>query len=403
MNKVDTRIEKIKSDHANLLKMVRESILKNRYNFDYEIDEVIGVLDFDEKSINKFEAMVNAQELIVSLVQQILDAKNVEDVLNIRKKLNYYINKIKSELKKRNVKQTIIDKYQEKSNFLRKDIAKYIRFLKRENNIADIEKLYSNYDNLTKEEMETLKKALKREVNYNTRNINPPKKKEIKKEVVDVKIKKKENDQEEKDNVIQNLNEFFRKYESTKKRPDPSELVFEFSKYKTNQDQSDLKDEDFEFSSQFERETTYLHDNEKIRDISEVNFDDVDDYLEKKVSAFSSMYNIAKTYDYQSKGMGKNTINFFRNIPNYIHNKKALKAMYRDYNIFYGGNDLASYIEYIKRRNSIRQGLKCIFKRSYLYSQEAKYLNCHDNCSWWLFNYCKNNSMNLPVSEKFHL
>ena len=165
MNRDGIRIAKIKNDHAELLKRVRNSIVENDSILTESIKEVINVLDFDEKCIKKQEAMNSAQELIADLTKEIIEAKTKEEVFEIRKKLNYNINKIKAEIKKRNVDEKYLNDYQVKITYLRKDIASYIRFLKREDNIVEIDKLYSNYNNLTKEEMTTLKKALKREVN----------------------------------------------------------------------------------------------------------------------------------------------------------------------------------------------------------------------------------------------
>lgn len=363
MKKVDNRVEQIKMEHEELLKMSRACIEENKNNFIENVDQLMSVLDFDEKNVKNYKAMVSSQELVASLTKEILEAKSVEEVLKIREKLSYYINKIKAELKKREIEQSKLDNYQENSNYLRKDIAKYIRFLKRGDNIIDIEKLYNNYDNLTVEELEKLKKALRTEKNYNVRNLNAFNK--------------------EKTKAKGNLNDF------NKEKTEAKENVNVALKKESSIDKSTKSDSDTKIK--------------KSRHISEIEFSDINEFLEERVNDLSSQYNITNTFDYNIYDSRKNIVNFFCNIPRYIHNKKALKKMKRDYNVYYSGNDLVSFMEYVKRRNSIFQSLKCIFSRSYLYSQENKCLNNHDKCSWWVFNFCKKHSMNLLISDKYNV
>ena len=91
MNNDGIRIEKIKSDHAELLKLVRNSIVENKEHLSESVDSVITVLDFDDKCVKKQEAMEQARELIASLTEEILNAKTKEEVFEIRKKwINLY-------------------------------------------------------------------------------------------------------------------------------------------------------------------------------------------------------------------------------------------------------------------------------------------------------------------------
>ena len=82
---INKRVDTIKDEHAKLLNMVKEKISENSTNFQNNANEVMAVLKYDEKNIKKYEAMVNAQELIVSLTKQIIEAKSVEEVVAIRK------------------------------------------------------------------------------------------------------------------------------------------------------------------------------------------------------------------------------------------------------------------------------------------------------------------------------
>lgn len=401
MNKVDVRIKKIKKDHANLLKLVRGSIVKNQNKFSSEIGKVINGLNYDEKNMKRYEAMKKAQELIVSLTEEILEAKTVEEIASIRSRLNYYINKIKTELKKRNVKQSMIDKYQEKSNYLRKDIAKYIRFLKRKNNIDEIEKLYSNYDNLTKEEKETLKKALRREVSYNNRNLNPKEKKAPKQDLTETKNENNivstqgnnfVNTQDNNEDDLHQLDVKFEEKTITDDKLELNGLVFPKS---DNAFKEKTVDVELNFIK-YDQEK--VSENHQCKEISEIEFDDVADFFKQRIEFLSNKYNIVQTYDYSSHRVGKNTITFFRNIPRYIHNKRALKLMRIDYFTFYNGCDLVSFMEYVRRRNSIHQGFKSIFRLS----EEAEYLNQGES-SKWLYDFCKDNSLDLPIIYQYHL
>ena len=371
MNRDGIRIEKIKKDHAELLKMVRDNITNKQDNLSENIKDVIKVIELDEKSIKKQEAAVKAQELIADLTKEIIEAKTKEEVFEIRKKLNYNINKIKAEIKKRNIDENNLNEYQERATYLRKDIAKYIRFLKREDNIVEIERLYSNYDKLTKEEMKELKKALTKEVNYNRRNkvsFNEENIMEIVKQETVMPVTKKE----------------FNKVERVKgnpfimaKSPIPNpEEVFHYKKTKPK------------------RHMYHYF----VKDIDTVNFPEVETYLDAKVANYNREYRIRPTKDYSERSLGKNIAHFFKNLPSYIHNKKAMKRMKDDYYKYYNGNDLGSYIEYTKRRNSILENLKCIFSKSHLYSN--KNLIQHDKCAKWLYEFCKKHGMDISFQKR---
>lgn len=371
MNKDGLRIEKIKSDHAELLKKVRESIITNHENLKGNIEEVVTVLDFDEKSIKKQEATIKAQELVTTLTKEILDAKTKEEIIEIRKRLNYYINKIKSEIKKRELDESYLNAYQEKVTYLRKDIAKYIRFLKREENISEIDHLYSNYDNLNKEEMTDLKKALKREVNYNRRNLAEPKiedKKLVSESTIDASIKNTLSDSFE---VEENTNPY--KFTMTQKEDD-EDIEFSIS----------------ESNIQLQRPGNQLKENNNSFETKE--------YLKSRVKDYDKQYCIRPTLDYSKEDSGKNMISFLKNLPSYIHNKKAIKHMESDNCRFYSGSDLRSYIEYLKRRNSISRGLKCIFSKTHLYSDSN--LIKHENCAAWLSDFCEKNGMEIGFAQQ---
>lgn len=355
MNKLEDRIAKIKKEHITLLKMVKDSLSQSKDNFNEEVVKAIQVLNADEEDVKKYEALTKAQALIVNLTEQIVNSTSPEEIANLRKKLNYYINKIKTILKNRNIEESQIETYISKTTSFRKDISKYIRVLKRENNISFITNSSANYDNLSIDEQKELQKVIRRENSYNNRSLNPKEKKNKGTEAAS------------------------RTLALVPLSPVSPENVIE---------------ESFSLTPSFEDDETNVTVSHKS--ISELEFSEVGRQFAHSAAILSSQYHLAPTLDYHRNAPLRNLVNFFRNIPGYIYNKKALKAMIKDSNIYYRGSDIISFIEYVRQRNSISQGLKCIFSRSYLYTKEADCLNHHNQCAQWLFDYCKEQSLEVP-------
>lgn len=321
MNRDSQRLEKIKADRLELLKRVRESINKNGNGLSESIIDINEIIALDSINMKKIDSLEKAQELVASLVEQVIDAQSDEDVIKLRNKLNYLINKVKEEIKRRNVDEEDLIFYNNKLSYLRKDIAKYVRYLKRESIIAEIEDKLKNYNELTTEDKKRLKKLLRNERKYTTRNMK--------------------NDSHNKS----------------------------------------------------ERKSKSVVENKKKYD------DEVEEYLDNKVNSFNQIYGIRETYEY-SDSKFDNIKTFFKNIPIYIKNKRKIKYMNVDMNVFYNGSDLVGYAEYTKRRNSIKTGLKFLFNKSYLYSEEGKYLNLHDKCYKWLYNFYTEREMYCPLMLK---
>lgn len=356
-NHMNNRIEKIKAEHIELLNMAKENILNNKDNFASIAEETQKVLKTDEVNVKKYEAIVKAQELIVSLTEEIMDAKSADEVIAIRKKINYYINKIKNELKSRGVNEELMTKYQDKTSSLRSSIATFLRYSKRENNLSEIDKLASNYDNLSKEELEKLRSMLCKENTYNRRNLNPTPKKATKSVAIDSKELNKEI-------------EFDFPIESKEKITSNEDFIFP----KANREENKTS----KFIS------------------TDSSYEKIHCYFKNKVDNYDRYYGIQKTYDYEKNKFGRNVVNFFRNVPRYVHNKKAIERMEKDSYIYYGGSDFTSFIEYMKRRNSIRQSIKCLFCRSRLFTSDMDCLFEHENCTKWMYEYCQEKVL-VPV------
>ena len=223
------------------------------------------------------------------------------------------------------------------------------------NNISFITNSSANYDNLSIDEQKELQKVIRRENSYNNRSLNPKEKKNKGTEAASRTLALVPLSPEIPENVIE---------------------------------------ESFSLTPSFENDETNVTVSHKS--ISELEFSEVGRQFAHSAAVLSSQYHLAPTHDYHRNAPLRNLVSFFRNIPGYIYNKKALKAMIKDSNIYYRGSDIISFIEYVRQRNSISQGLKCIFSRSYLYTKEADCLNHHNQCAQWLFDYCKEQSLEVP-------
>ena len=397
MSKYDEKVANIRYNHILLLKKVKESIIENKDHLSESLDSVITVLNVEEESSKKYQALVQAQELILSLTQEIVDADSLEQVIELRKKVNYYVNKIKNELKKRESSEELLLDYQTKVTYLRKDIAKYIRFLKRESIINEIESTNPLYDELNEEDKKKFQKLVRNETRYNTRNIDSFHQEQI---VSVPSIEKKENETSTSDTKEEIIFDF-PDLDQSKKDQDSTSVDFE----KLFQDQSSLSTEsvssleleDDDLSPAYKEHldgSTFSFRHSK--EISQISFSEADPYLSKKLLDYMKQYDIVDTIDYGTSPI-KNFVSFLKNIPRYISNRKRIKIIQRDLSMFYRGSDLISFYEYTKRRNSIKNGLRSIFKNTHLYSDEDMYLSQHEKCSQWVYEFCKKNSMNMLI------
>ena len=182
----EEKIKRIISGRESLLKYTKEELHINKIKLSNNIDYLINS-NFKNNNLNDYKKIEEAKKVIINLTEEIANCSNTQDIVNIRKKLNYYINKIKKELKKRNISDEELESYSDKTKYLRKDIVKYIRYLKRENNINEIIELNNNVDNLSIDDKNRLKRLLKNENDYIRRNLklfNKEDKKEERKEIV---------------------------------------------------------------------------------------------------------------------------------------------------------------------------------------------------------------------------
>ena len=398
------RINVIRQERCELLKEVREKIQNGNEQVINSAEDIIAALNYDEKNIKKYDALKEAQGLIEILTMEILKANSKEERDALRKKLNYYINKVKNEAKKRNIDYS---KYMEKVTTIRKNISKYVRLVKREQQSNEIDELNYYYDSLTDEEKKNLSRKITNARNYNTRVIR------------------------EKNNITSNSNEIIPvlvKEESEKEKTDE---ILEVSEIPTDSNKDTEKvylpvrsDEGIVIKTiddiqkkrrDARRSNTTIFDEivkrkTRIRNISN-SLDDIEinknitvpeektyasdeEFISAIVKDFNRRYGINETLEYNST-VGKNMINFFKNISAYTTNKKILKRMAFDYLTFHFNEDLSIYMDYVRKDNSVMEGLRRVFNKSALFSKEEEYLNNHDRCVNWILSVVRDNNINL--------
>ena len=311
----EEKILKIKEDNSTLLKNVKEELNSNSDSFKTSIDTLSG-----EVKLNKISEV---KELINTLTIEIDNASDIETIMELRKKLNYFINKIKKELEKREIVSNTVEEFKNKTVDYRKSIAKEIRYLKRIKNIEEIERLNASADILSEEGLLNLKKMIRREQNYNNKNLKPSK--PVKKENT-LKIK----------NIKVN---------------------------KTNT-------------------TKLIEQNSKS--------------INESLSEISTFYKLNKLPEYD-KGVGANVFTLVKNIPSYLRNKKILSSIDTENEVF-DKKVLKGFVEFNKKRNSIRLTLREIISPKYKSSIESLYLKSDYYCSYWIKN-CYNMSYSKSLTK----
>ena len=58
-NKMNEKIAKVKKEHEQLMSLASEQILKNNEDVQDYSNEMLSVLEYDEKSIKKYQATVH--------------------------------------------------------------------------------------------------------------------------------------------------------------------------------------------------------------------------------------------------------------------------------------------------------------------------------------------------------
>ena len=305
------RIEKVKENNKILLKNVKEEMNNSALPFLTSVAKIVDEIKENTTDEKKKITFNKAKEKLESLTSEINNADSLQTVIDLRKKLNYYINKIKLEMDKKEFISFEYYKFKDLTVKYRNSIAKDVRYLKRENNINEMERLNSNFDNLTEEEKMEFKKLLRREQKYNSKNLVEYKKEEKKKE------------------------------------------FFTASNIKFNEKRA-----------------------------MEIISPDNQNELNTKLGEINRFYRLNPLPSYD-RGVGSNVLKLVRNLPNYLRNKRILSSINKK-NDYFDDRVLDGFVEYNKKRNSIRLTLKEILNPRYRDSIEALYLRKEEYCPYWI-------------------
>ena len=352
MNNYDDKIILIKENQKKLLEMVKEKIKEENEIFNLNTKNIVSVLNYDSNVVKKYEAVLEAQKLIEEYTKEILNANSIDEIKEIRKKLNSCINKVKKEMINRGIDDIEYNNYCESVKKYRKRVSENIRYLKREEKINEIENLNNNFDNLNEEELLRLKKLVKNELSYEKRNLGEALINTNNKEIKEHNVKR------ELDDILSSL-------------------------YNKKNDKKDISKDNGH------RLTINIPPAKKV--VEEfVKYDSIEDYLKDRVISFNNQFKVRHTEEYDGSVI-KNIVIFTRNIPKLISNKKSAKSMVVYYNSICRKSELYAYSKYITNANSIMHNLKRVVTRKPLEEKENELKSKHDNIARWILDYCEKN------------
>ena len=107
--------------------------------------------------------------------------------------------------------------------------------------------------------------------------------------------------------------------------------------------------------------------------------------IEEKIIHYDKKYKLKNLNNYCDDSVFLNSCSLVKNIPLYIKNKKIIKQMEKDN--LNNNKEFNGFIEYNKRRNSIKLALKEIVNSKYRDSTVALVLRDNRYCSLWLKNH----------------
>ena len=370
MAKIDERIEQINIEHEELLKMVREKIEYSGKDFANCSNEIMKFLRIDEKIVKKSKSLQKIEQTIIELVKEISKAKTLEDIERIRKQLNRNIYKINKILQNRQVPASKINEFTTKSSYLRKNIATYVRFLKRETNLdaneanlKKINELYANYENLNAEQIRELRTRLSREKTYNRRN---------KKSLIN----------ESSSKVITSSEVPTRP--TNRQTSSSTEIAISYSNLK---DEREIKPT----SSSTEVAIMPLSIQDQLIKTRLLS------HISQRVHSLDKTYDIRDIKECDSEKISERIFNFLSNIPNYINNKKIIEEFHKA-RYYYGADYIFSkYIMFQEQNNSITQGLRTIFMGTHLSKEQKTCKDNHEKCVSFIVKLFTRNELSYTI------
>lgn len=335
MNKIniDTKIDMIIKNREYIIKNVKKSLNANLKSTLVKIDDIIKSVP--KENLKERNALLKAKRMIIEITDEILLARSVDDIKKVREKLNYYINKVKKELVKRNIDESLSKNYNESVGALRNDITEFTRCIKRRNNIELLNTLQR--DDLSKEE---LQKILTSESKFNKRLMN--KYMSSSKESVKETVK------------LSGI--------------DKKELVIKVNDVTKDTKVGQDKKSDFEYDTEgiYPKQTKeVVEENTDTKKIIPFPTFHSKLYINAKMIKSSVNYKLSRTETYNNDLL-HNCKNLIINIPRYIHNKRMLKLMKNDYATYYSGHDLYDLIKATEYNNSVSKAVSYIFSKTLL-------------------------------------
>ena len=372
---INDKITNIKEERELLIQKTTNDIEKTKISLTSETNKIIDLQDNSEK---KNIELAKTQELIASLIQDIANSKDESEIIKIRKRLNYYINKIKKELVKRGLSEPEIKEYEGKVSDIRQNISKYIRFLKRNKNIAEIEQLNNKFGELLEDDIKKLKKMISLEKNYNKKYLNNTNK--VKKEKKSISpsddINRLFNEELEKMMKENNIEPLYSKEDIIDEESLPKVEL----NPKADNDSQNIEIFKLDLDEIKRKATDETRLEEEYTD-----YNNITEFLNRKIDLYKKRYGILELQDYD-KLITKNFLIFLKNFSKFIKNKKKINVMKKDNIFFYGGSDLTSFIEYSIQRNSIKNALKSIFSKTSLFRSEEQSLSEQERCIKWIID-----------------
>lgn len=387
MNKSEKYIKKLEENRRLALEYITKAIDSNNTSICLNVDDVIimTLLNDGVNDKNNNEALCNARGTIKSLISEIRNASSEEEIVNVRKKLNYYLNKVKSLMKQKEVSEENITLYSNIVKELRNNIGEYLRLVKRNDYVFSLKELASK-EILTEDEEKLLENSYERERRFNTRLLkkyNPNYKKTVgkksskneeKEESVSDPSAVRPKNIEITENATSLLNpdtkvELNREGEVLVDKP-VEEKKKTFKEMVEESRRASLERKiDLEPSVEEDEKGMVLVRNPNPAPVSgRINFDFERPQISRRefkspeelLRSDFARYNLVRANPY-GNGLVKDLGALFKNVPIYLANKRSLKIMIRDFNNFCSSETLSNLIDFTIYENSFKKAFLNVF------------------------------------------
>lgn len=359
MKKSNDVLEQIKSNRLEILKLVRTSITFGQSSILDNIDTTLELISKDEEATKELETIAKAKEMIATLITKAALATTDEELIAVRKSLNYYLNKVKREIQKRKMSEELYNKYYESMSYLREDISECLRVMKRQVKLDRLTALINN-GNITAEELKELKSGLNNEKRINKRLLEKYGSSE------GVKRKPVKNTAKEKVTV-----------QSSEKIPKielklPQENSVELSSNKSFEESLALALQNAEPFMQEPANNDEIIS--RLKELIPTKPEESSTLIlgewESEIKNYYYRYALETPHEYGCHFL-KNIGTLLSNIGIYHRNKKRAKQMIYDYNIYCRSESLQRLIDYTLYSNSIKESIGKIFRNTALGRHES--------------------------------